>query len=115
MDLAKFFLLATPLLTGCASASAPATQQQKDEADVTYLVCMHKAARQLDDGKSDAASVALAIMPSCTSEFRNSLRVSNREMNPQARKMFESDIERRQIEIATKMVLEERQKPMTTF
>jgi hypothetical protein len=53
-------LIAT-FLSGCLSTSEPpSTDQEKSATMQVYISCLHSAALKMDDGKSDAASVALA-------------------------------------------------------
>jgi hypothetical protein len=73
-----------------------------------YMSCLHSAALKMDDGKSDAASVALAIEPLCAKEFENSISIYGQGMNPEAQAMFENNVQGRQMELATMAVLDER-------
>jgi len=52
-------------LTGCAVSPA----QQRDYA--TYTNCLVAKARQADDKRSDAMSIAMAIQNMCTQELNN--------------------------------------------
>ena len=95
----------------CAAemAQAAATESQKSYASEAYLICLHDAARRMDDGKSDAVSVALAIKPMCAAEFRTVVELNGQDApNPVARKMFEDRMEPRQLELATTAVLDDR-------
>jgi hypothetical protein len=89
-------------------SQAPATEQEKSDAMGAYISCLHSAARKIDDGKSDAMSVALALKPLCVAEFRKSITTHSQGMNPEARRMFEDRIEARQLAFCTTVVLEER-------
>jgi hypothetical protein len=62
----------------------------------------------MDDGKSDAATIAIAIKPICAGEFAHYVQMAGQALNPEARRMFEDKIQVRQIETATVAVLDER-------
>ena len=81
---------------------------EKSDAMRAYISCLHSAPRKIDDGKSDAMSVALALKPLCVAEFTKSVKIQGQGMNPQARRMFEDRVAARQLEIGTTAVLEER-------
>ena len=95
------------MLSAC-STTPPATESEKNAALMAYLTCLHNAARKMDDGRSDAMSVALAIKPPCAAEFRTSVKVRGRDMNREAFSMFEDRMEPKQLELATTAVLDER-------
>jgi hypothetical protein len=109
----SFWYLAALLLTACSTSVPAATEQEKSDAMRAYVSCLHNAARKMDDGKSDAATVAIAIKPICAVEFANSVQIAERGANLQVRRMFEDRIQGRQIEIATVAVLDERRAPST--
>jgi hypothetical protein len=90
-------------LSGC-----PATDAEKDAALQAYVTCLKRAARQLDDGKSDAATVALAIQSRCAVEFDYSLDVFGQGMPLDAQVNFRQQSRERQLEISTQVVLTER-------
>lgn len=64
----------------CACASQreqpAATQQEKDAALEDYFKCFVVAAGRLDDGKSDAMTVAVAVKSICTNQI-NAFRYVN--------------------------------------
>jgi hypothetical protein len=76
--------------------------------NMTYIECLHNAARKTDDGRSDAITIAMAIKSQCVGEFARSTETYSQGMNPQARRMFEDRVESRQLELATMAVLDER-------
>ena len=96
------------LLAAC-STTPPATDQEKRDAMFAYLACLHAAARQADDGKSDASTIAFGIKSRCLVEFTVVMKLQAQSApNPEARRMFEERFEKRQLEIATSVVLDER-------
>ena len=96
------------MLPACSTTPPPATESEKNAALMAYLTCLHDAARKMDDGKSDAMSVALTIKPLCAGEFRTVVKVRGRDMNREAFGMFEDRMEPKQLELATTAVLDER-------
>ena len=96
------------LLTGCVAAVPAATEQEKTDALRAYISCLHNAARKMDDGKSDAVTIAIGIKSICAGEFARSVRITAQGKNPQVQRMIAERLEGHQIEIATTAVLDER-------
>jgi hypothetical protein len=97
------------MLTGCMSNQGEAASEEaKTQAMNAYLACLHKAAPKMDDGKSDAMSVALAIKPLCAGEFARSVKLSGSDLAPYARNLFEKGAREKELELATMVVLDER-------
>jgi hypothetical protein len=100
-------------LQAAAKLPPPATESEKSDAGKAYIACLHKAARRMDDGKSDAMSVALAIKPICAAEFRTLLKLHVQGapyLDVDARKRVEDSMEPRQLEWGTTAVLDERKR-----
>jgi len=72
--------------------------------------CLHAAARKLDDGRSEASTIALGLRPLCAAEFVRSRDVFGRHLNPVARQMYDQKEQAAFIQIATAVVLDERAK-----
>jgi len=53
------------VLLGC---EAPSEIDPQKQAVMSYLACLHKAARALDDHHSDASTIAEAVARKCTGE-----------------------------------------------
>ncbi|WP_334037250.1 hypothetical protein [Burkholderia gladioli] len=70
----KKAILATAfLLAGCASADQPmhhATKAESDTATKAYLDCATQQIATLDDGISDARTIAAGAAAACTAEYR---------------------------------------------
>ena len=47
------------MLAGCATKSPAATEQERIDAMAALDSCLHAAARKLDDGRSEASTIAL--------------------------------------------------------
>jgi hypothetical protein len=93
---------------GCASNPPPATDQERSDVVAELDACLHAAARKLDDGRSEASTVALGLRPLCAAEFVRSRDVFGRHLNPAARRMYDQKEEAAFVQIATAVVLEER-------
>lgn len=91
-----------PLIAAsCVSAAPPATEQEQASSIRANTVCEHEAARRLDDGISDARTVARAVRSACATE-----RLA-------AEKTFlrgapSPELESRMLDITTKTVLQQR-------
>src|SRR5262245_43011856 len=96
-------------LSGCAMGpqEAPASEQEKNAAMRSYLDCLYRAATRVDDHKSDAATIGLAIQGMCPTEYEITREVYSRGLNPQARQIFYRKNEAHQLQIATEVVLKE--------
>lgn len=95
-------------LSACVSQEAPASEVVLHNAAERYISCLVTTASRLDDKKSDASSVALALLPFCREEFQTYVKLSGQHLNPEARLMFENKAEAGQLEIATSAVLTSR-------
>lgn len=93
------------LAAACVGHQEPATQAEKDGATQAYGACLLHASEALDDGKSDAASVAVGVRGMCDQEFRRSVVLYDREMNPEMRRLYEARAEQDRLSFATAAVL----------
>jgi hypothetical protein len=94
--------LSLPFISSCVS------QQQKDDSQRAYFDCLRKAAAGIDDGKSDALTVAVAIRPMCYSEYRTSVDNYTLGMMAAGSQRFEERIEQKRIEWETNIVMQNR-------
>jgi hypothetical protein len=78
-------------LAGCAASRPlasisryypdPATvKAERDTSTKTYVVCLMRAAKKLDDGKSDPGTIAHAMISSCGAEFDANVQVYSRHL-----------------------------------
>lgn len=51
------------------AAALQASADEKQAANLAYTACLYSAAERLDDGTSDAISIAMLIMPICETEL----------------------------------------------
>ena len=113
-DLAVRIIIACALailLAGCETKPAPpaaATSEEREQALIVLNACLQAAARKLDDGRSEASTVALSVRPSCAAEFARSRDVYARSLNPQASQMYHRMDDQAFKQAATAAVLEER-------
>lgn len=83
-------ILAASVLSACASSSpapSPAQMQPTDPAIIervkaereavtkVYVTCLYRAAKTLDDRKSDPATIAQAMLSACAVEFNRQVVV----------------------------------------
>lgn len=97
------------VLTGCLSNQQESVSEEaKQQAMKAYMDCLHAAAAKMDDGKSDAMTVAMAIKPLCAGEFAQSVKLSGSDLSPYARNLFEQRVQGSQIELGVVAVLDQR-------
>src|SRR6266702_2610644 len=88
-------------LTACASeAPQSASRVEIDAATGSLADCLGRAAEQLDDGKSDAATVGLAIEPICAAQFSQLVALNGRGLNQAAYDLYLVKARPHQLEIA---------------
>lgn len=68
------FVAICALLGLSVAASAQTSGDALKAAAQPYADCLFRAADELDDGTSDASTIALAVSASCNREFEDSLR-----------------------------------------
>jgi hypothetical protein len=90
------------------SQQPPATEKEKHDAFFAYFSCLDAAAREMDDGRSDASTIALGIKSLCASQFARTVELEGRSRNPVAQRPFESKAQNSQLEMAMEAVLAER-------
>jgi hypothetical protein len=71
-------------LAACATNRPALSEQDRDDALLAMNACLDAAARKLDDGTSEASTIALGMRPSCAAEFARSRDVYASAMNPEA-------------------------------
>jgi len=57
----------------CSPPSPNATDEEKQAAQTARVACLRNAARKLDDGKSDATTIATAMHEMCVAEYMKSI------------------------------------------
>ena len=101
-------LLVAAVLGGCAAEHPPATAEEKDIVSKNLEVCLFAADGKLDDGRSDASSVALALLGPCEDEFHAFEKVMFQQENLHVRALLAQNATERRLEMATHVVLEVR-------
>jgi hypothetical protein len=70
---------APPTSSTSRSYPDPATvKAERDASTKTYVTCLMRAAKKLDDGKSDPGTIAHAMISSCGAEFDANVEVYSR-------------------------------------
>jgi hypothetical protein len=95
------------LLPACATTSMPSVAPGENEGISGYVACLDAAARRMDDGRSDVASVAAAIMGVCAARFPEPAKAPGAAMSAAARQKSEA----RQMELSTMAVQDLRGQP----
>lgn len=98
------------LLAGCTTKPPAVNDQELNDSLVALDLCLHAAASKLDDGTSEASTVALGMRPACAAEFARSRDVYASSLNPAAGQMFHRGDDQAFVQVATAVVLEDRAK-----
>jgi hypothetical protein len=104
-------LAASCLLPACAMTSMPSVEQRDSEGISGYVGCLEAAARRLDDGRSEVATIAAAVRSACAAKFAEPVKMPGAPMNTAARKKYEERLQARQLELSTMVVLDARGQP----
>lgn len=116
----KMLLLAVcGLLSACTMSpgAAPASQEEQDSKGNALMVCLHDAARTLDDNKSPIDSIGLAISSECASQYIEYRETIARGMPLMAQNMFirKTEMNQDDVKLASSIVLEERKRRSPEF
>lgn len=106
-------LLAALGLAACATTSASTSAANKIEETAALNAfddCITKRAKALDDGKSDATTVALVVRSGCREQYGRWLAISARGLSPSAQQTFFRSMQGNDLEFAVKTVLAERRR-----
>jgi hypothetical protein len=95
------------LLPACTTTSMPSVAQGENEGISGYVACLDAAARRIDDGRSDVASVAATIKGMCAARFPEPAKAPGAAMSAAARQKSET----RQMELSTMVVQDLRGQP----
>ena len=96
-------------LAACASSTPPpATDQEKRQAEESYVSCLRNSARIVDNGNVDAASIAEEIEPLCAAQFSAYEETYGRGLDRKARRIFDAKSVEFERETAIAAVLQER-------
>ena len=102
-------LIAGLVLVACAAPYGKvASDQQKSAAAKVYVDCLMRGAAGMDDQRSDARTIALAVEGLCTKDFSIMNNVDTSGMNPEERSYYYRLSDSNEIKFATEAVLKER-------
>jgi len=97
------------ILSSCGQASIPhPTEDEKQGAVRTVTLCLEQHVDELDDGKSDARTIAEALVAVCAKELRTAALLSASEVPPRLQPAYLEQVRARWIESALKTVLQYR-------
>lgn len=107
--LARFlFVLFALLLNGCETHPKHVSTTEKLSAAAGYLLCLHKAAAELDDHVSEVSKIAPAVAYRCNDAFRAGAETLTRGMSSVEEAIFLHKAERENLKLATAALHEER-------
>lgn len=104
----KSILPITALLLSACVPNQQALKQKQDESIDNYLSCLHKYVPDVDDMRSDAYSVAIALSTKCHNEFQASIDAYMADANNATRRQFEQRMQGRNEKHALVVVMEYR-------
>lgn len=81
------------------------TESEKQAASENYVGCLFDNARQLDDGRSDAATIGSAVRSACRALYLRSMAVAVQGENQRVKQGFYERAKNSDIELATSAVL----------
>lgn len=87
---------------------ARSSQSEKEAATGAHIDCLYKAAREMDDGRSDARTIATAVRTTCRSLYNRSLKVWIQGENPQVKRDFYARSQNDDVDLATTVVVRTR-------
>ncbi|GEM_PF-3808203 len=105
-------LLACAALGACVPTTTSTDAEQK-VATGNLIACFQAAARRLDDGRSDALTIAIAMQGPCSGPRQQVKEVYGAGLPLQARLTLNDNMDAKTIETATTIVMEERRKVAT--
>jgi hypothetical protein len=73
----------TPQLSATDPALLGAVKADRDAATQTYVSCLDRAAKRLDDHRSDPMTIAHGMMSACGAEFDQEVKVYSRHLDLQ--------------------------------
>ena len=94
------------VLSGCGQAPIPPpTEDEKQAAFRTVTTCLEQNVDGLDDGKSDARTIAEALVSVCVKEYRTAAALSASEVPPRLQPAYLEQVRARWLESALRTVL----------
>jgi hypothetical protein len=97
-------------LLAIATAPPPASEEEKNSTTIVYVTCLVNAALKLDDGTSDASTIATAIQYSCPDQYDLMLKTLTRGRNSNVQDSVAESVERERLDDAVLAVLVARKK-----
>ena len=94
------------VLSSCGPAPIPhPTEDEKQGALRTVTTCLEQNVDGLDDGKSDARTIAEALVSVCVKEYHTAALLSASEVPPRLQPAYLEQVRARWIESALRTVL----------
>lgn len=103
-------LIVLLLLTACVTTGPPATDAERTQATKELIACYRKAAVELDDGISGAATIARVITSRCYRVTEQYNAVATKGANRRVAAMVKKGLLQSQQDLATEVVLKLRSK-----
>jgi hypothetical protein len=99
-----------------ASAQAPstdlvlieATKIEREAASKAYVSCLGRAAKRLDDHKSDPTTIARGMLSACGAQFDEDVRVHSQHLDSDGKRKVASRLRDDGLTIGVELVLKNR-------
>lgn len=101
-------------LAACAAPQPPASKAEENAARQAFFNCIEANARSIDDGRSSVVAVASLVASACKEQFGRDLAVSARGLSPAAQQGFFRDMQGKDVQLATSIVLTLRRQKSAT-
>lgn len=99
------FLAGLTVLAACSAPEPPASKAEENAAQQAFFNCIEANARSIDDGRSSVVAVGSLVASACKEKFGRSLAVSARGLKPAAQQGFFRDMQGKDVQLATSIVL----------
>ena len=93
------------ILTACSAPQPSASKAEENAAQQAFFNCIEANARSTDDGRSSVVAVGSLVASACKEQFGRSLAVSARGLSPAAQQGFFRDMQGKDAQLATSIVL----------
>lgn len=109
-----FSIVSLTALAACVGTAPTASKAEQQAADEAFYKCVETNANAMDDGRSDASTVAAVVRSACKEQYGRSLAVAARGLSPAAQQSVFRDMRNADLEYAVKTVLRLRQQKRIT-
>ncbi|QND47692.1 hypothetical protein HB780_18630 [Rhizobium lusitanum] len=100
--------LAVAILVGCVASNPAQSKGAQEAATREWIACIRAAVKEVDDGKSDPMTVAIAVQPSCNRQKVAVDAAFEPPLTYEQHVRFQQNIEQKNIQNTAFIVLQQR-------